>query len=87
MHAAWPVKPWETFLDAMDAGRDYVDQGEYKNEWGGAQVIARVKAFLDEVVPLSGHTWSTITCPEEAEIFEAGEKLGSVVISVRPRDR
>jgi hypothetical protein len=30
----------ETFLDAMDAGRDYVDQGEYKNEWGGAQVIA-----------------------------------------------
>lgn len=30
----------ETFLDAMDAGRDYVDQGEYKNAWGGAQVIA-----------------------------------------------
>lgn len=30
----------QTYLDPMDAGRDYVDQGEYKNEWGGAQVIA-----------------------------------------------
>jgi len=30
----------DTFLNVMDAGRDYVDQGEYKNDWGGAQVIA-----------------------------------------------
>lgn len=30
----------QTYLDPMDAGRDYVDQGEYKNSWGGAQVIA-----------------------------------------------
>jgi hypothetical protein len=30
----------ETFLDPAKAGPDYVDQGEYKNEWGGAQVIA-----------------------------------------------
>ena len=30
----------ETFTDAAKAGQDYVDQGEYKNEWGGAQVIA-----------------------------------------------
>ncbi len=29
-----------TFLTVAEAGRDYADQGEYKNEWGGAQVIA-----------------------------------------------
>src|SRR5437867_10556796 len=29
-----------TFLDPAKAGQDYVDQGEYKNDWGGAQVIA-----------------------------------------------
>ncbi len=30
----------ETFLTPAAAGRDYQDQGEYKNDWGGAQVIA-----------------------------------------------
>src|SRR5205814_6088474 len=30
----------ETFLDSAKAGQDYVDQGEYKNDWGGAQIIA-----------------------------------------------
>src|SRR6266568_5277462 len=29
-----------TFLDPATSGQDYVDQGEYKNDWGGAQVIA-----------------------------------------------
>ncbi|MEO5802115.1 MAG: DUF1080 domain-containing protein [Verrucomicrobiota bacterium] len=35
-----PFAKAKTFLEVMDAGRDYVDQGEYKNEWGGVQVIA-----------------------------------------------
>jgi len=30
----------ETFLDPARGGQDYADQGEYKNDWGGAQVIA-----------------------------------------------
>ena len=30
----------ETFTDPARAGQDYLDQGEYKNDWGGAQVIA-----------------------------------------------
>ncbi len=30
----------ETFLDPAKAGQDYLDQGEYKNDWGGAQIIA-----------------------------------------------
>ena len=40
VHAADPKPAAETFLDAASAGRDYLDQGEYKNDWGGAQVIA-----------------------------------------------
>src|SRR5256885_16268433 len=35
-----PKPAMETFLDPAKAGQDYVDQGEYKNDWGGAQVIA-----------------------------------------------
>ncbi len=30
----------QAFLTAESAGQDYVDQGEYANDWGGAQVIA-----------------------------------------------
>ena len=38
---AAPAKPpAETFTDPAKAGQDYLDQGEYKNDWGGAQVIA-----------------------------------------------
>ncbi len=40
VHAADPKPAAETFLYAASAGRDYLDQGEYKNDWGGAQVIA-----------------------------------------------
>ena len=30
----------ETFTDPAKAGPDYLAQGEYKNDWGGAQIIA-----------------------------------------------
>ncbi len=30
----------ETFLDPAKGGPDFADQGEYKNDWGGAQIIA-----------------------------------------------
>ncbi|MEO6182274.1 MAG: DUF1080 domain-containing protein [Verrucomicrobiota bacterium] len=30
----------ETFTDPAKAGPDYIAQGEYKNDWGGAQIIA-----------------------------------------------
>src|SRR5580765_7151874 len=30
----------ETFLDPEKAGQDYKDQSEYKNDWGGCQIIA-----------------------------------------------
>ena len=40
LQAADARPPAETFLDPARAGRDYADQGEYKNDWGAAQVIA-----------------------------------------------
>ncbi len=30
----------ETYLTPAQGGQDYADQGEYKNDWGGAQIIA-----------------------------------------------
>lgn len=41
--AADPPKPKPeppVFLTPAEAGRDYADQGEFVNDWGGAQVIA-----------------------------------------------
>jgi hypothetical protein len=30
----------DTYLDPASGGQDFIDQGEYANDWGGAQVIA-----------------------------------------------
>ena len=38
--AAFAAETNPTYLDAQSGGVDYADQGEYKNDWGGAQVIA-----------------------------------------------
>ena len=40
LHAAESKPKAGTFLTVETAGRDYADQGEYLNDWGGAQVIA-----------------------------------------------
>src|SRR5262245_3773196 len=37
---AAPKPKAETYLTVETAGRDYADQGEFLNDWGGAQVIA-----------------------------------------------
>lgn len=38
--ATAPKLKAETYLEPATAGQDFIDQGEYKNDWGGAQVIA-----------------------------------------------
>jgi len=40
VHGADNKPKAETFLDPAASGPDYADQGEYKNDWGGAQIIA-----------------------------------------------
>src|SRR5262245_48764581 len=40
LYAAETKPKAETFLDPTKAGPDYADQGEYKNDWGAAQIIA-----------------------------------------------
>jgi hypothetical protein len=35
-----PKPKAETYLTVETAGRDYADQGEFLNDWGGAQIIA-----------------------------------------------
>ncbi len=38
--AAKPKPEIPTYTNAAQGGQDYLDQGEYKSDWGGAQVIA-----------------------------------------------
>lgn len=40
LYAADSPPKIETFLDPASAGPDYAEQGEYKNDWGGSQIIA-----------------------------------------------
>lgn len=44
----------ETFLNPASAGQDYVDQGEYLNDWGGAHVIALGKGAFRMVTYRGG---------------------------------
>jgi len=56
-----------TFLDAASAGPDYADQGEYLNDWGGAQVIALGDAKFRLVIyqgGLPGAGWNGERRPE-----------------------
>lgn len=65
------------FLDPATAGRDYADQGEYKNDWGGAQVIALGKgAFRMVTYPggLPGDGWNK-TSKTETPGQRDGDKI------------
>ncbi len=67
-----------TFLDPAAAGRDYADQGEYKNDWGGAQVIALGKdTFRMVTYPggLPGEGWNTKSKTETPGKREADKIL------------
>jgi len=50
-----PAKPKaETYLTVETAGTDYADQGEYSNDWGGAQVIALGESKFRLVITKGG---------------------------------
>jgi 3-keto-disaccharide hydrolase len=66
------------FLDPASAGQDYADQGEYKNDWGGAQVIALGDgAFRMVTYPggLPGAGWN-----HETKMESSGKRQGAKVV-------
>jgi hypothetical protein len=67
-----------TFLEPAAAGHDYADQGEYKNDWGGAQVIALGNgAFQMVTYPggLPGNGWN-----HENKRESSGKREGDKVV-------
>src|SRR5207249_2595037 len=72
-----PKPEAETFLDADKAGPDYAEQGEYSNDWGGAQVIALGNGNFRLVIypgGLPGAGWDQST-KTTAEGKREGEKI------------
>jgi hypothetical protein len=68
----------DTFLDPAKAGQDYVDQGEYKNDWGGAQIIALGKGNFRMVTykgGLPGDGWD-----KEFKQESPGKRMESKII-------
>src|SRR6266478_4134260 len=66
---AQPKPELPTYLTVETAGPDYADQGEYSNDWGGAQVIALGNdTFRLVIYPggLPGAGWEPIAARQEA---------------------
>src|ERR1051325_2586913 len=71
-------KPNPTYLDAKAGGQDFADQGEYKNDWGGIQVIALGGGEFRAVTyrgGLPGDGWD-----KEYKTETPGKREGSKVI-------
>lgn len=72
-------KPSEiTFLSPATAGPDYAGQGEYKNDWGGSQVIALGNGNFRMVTypgGLPGQGWD-----QSARSESAGKREGAQVV-------
>src|SRR5882762_3372079 len=67
-----------TYLDPAKAGQDYVDQGEYKNDWGGAQVIALGEGNFSMVTcrgGLPGSGWD-----KESKQETSGKREGDKIV-------
>ena len=82
---ASPQKPKaETFLDLAKAGQDYIDQGEYKNDWGGSQVIALGEGNFRMVTypgGLPGDGWD-----KESKQERAGKREGAKIVFTGEND-
>jgi hypothetical protein len=67
-----------TYLDPASAGPDYAAQGEYKNDWGGAQVIALGEGNFRMVTypgGLPGDGWK-----QESRTESPGKREGTVIV-------
>ena len=67
-----------TYLTPVEGGADYVDQGEYKNDWGGSQVIALGNGEFRMVTypgGLPGAGWS-----QESKTENTGKRDGAKIV-------
>src|SRR3954451_22789841 len=73
-----------TYITREAGGQDYKDQGEYKNDWGGAQVIAlgedkfRVVSYKGG---LPGAGWD-----KETKTQAEGKRDGDKIVFTGPND-
>src|SRR3954465_8801988 len=68
----------QAFLTVESAGQDYADQGEYANDWGGAQVIALGDDKFRVVIHkggLPGAGWD-----QSAKTEVEGKREGSAIV-------
>ena len=80
LHAAAKKPEAETFLDPARAGQDYIDQGEYKNDWGGVHVIALGDGNFRMVTwrgGLPGDGWD-----KEYKQESAGKRVGNKIVFI-----
>jgi hypothetical protein len=72
------------FLEPSAAGQDYIDQGEYTNAWGGAQVIALGENNFQMVTlkgGLPGAGWD-----KESRTETTGKREGDKIVFTGPND-
>lgn len=70
----------ETFIDAEKAGPDYADQGEYSNDWGGAQVIALGNARFRLVIYRGGLPGAGWDQSAESKTSVEGKRVGDKIV-------
>ena len=80
LNAAQQESTDPTFLDTASAGQDYAVQGEYKNDWGGSQIIALGNGHFRMVTfqgGLPGAGWDNEFRQDTAGLREAGKVVFS----------
>ena len=74
----WAADTDQTYLDPITAGTDYASQGEYKNDWGGAQVVALGEGKFRMVTypgGLPGDGWK-----QDSKTENEGKREGTAIV-------
>lgn len=79
------AEPIPTYLEAASGGQDFIDQGEYTNDWGGCQIIALGEGNFRMVVypgGLPGAGWK-----KEGKTEVAGKREGGKLVFIGDEGR
>src|SRR5690349_7476470 len=75
--AVYAAENKPTYLDPVSGGPDYIAQGEYKNDWGGSQIIALGDGNFRMVTypgGLPGDGWN-----KESKTETPGKREGDII--------